>query len=139
VLTELRSCDLCAIAPAGWWPDKLLKRPLRADELTDQPVITIDADDYLGGILSDWLEDAGASPKSAFWVQTYTLAKSLVQARVGVALVDSFTANYPPDVSDIQVRPVEIAASLNVYALTQHERPPPRTAERLMKFLRQVC
>ena len=138
VLTELRSCDLCAIAPAGWWPDKLLKRPLRADELTDQPVITIDADDYLGGILSDWLEDAGVSPKSAISVQTYTLAKSLVQARVGVALVDSFTANYPSEVSDIQVRPVEIASSLNVYALTQHERPPPRSADRLMKFLRQV-
>jgi hypothetical protein len=25
-----------------------------------------------------------------------------------------------------------------VYALTQHERPPPRAADRLMKFLRQV-
>jgi DNA-binding transcriptional LysR family regulator len=124
---------------AGWWPDKLLKRPLRAEELTDQPLITIDADDYLGGILSDWLEDAGATPKSAISVQTYTLAKSLVQANVGVALVDSLTANYPAGVADIQVRPVEIASSLNVYALTQHERPPPRAAERLMKFLREEC
>ena len=138
VFTELRSCGLCAIAPGGWWPDKLLKRPLRPEELNDQPIITIDTEDYLGGILSNWLEDAGANPKSAISVQTYTLAKSLVQARVGVALVDWFTANYPPDVRDIQVRSVEIASSLKVYALTQHERPPPRTADRLMKFLRQV-
>jgi DNA-binding transcriptional LysR family regulator len=95
--------------------------------------------DYLGSILSDWLEDAGATPKSTISVQTYTLAKSLVQANVGVALVDSLTANYPVGVADIQVRPVEISSSLNVYALTQHERPPQRAAERLMKFLRQVC
>jgi DNA-binding transcriptional LysR family regulator len=138
VLTPLRSCGLCAIAPAGWWPDKLLSRPLRAVELTDQPVITIDADDFLGGILSQWLEDAGSNPKSSISVQTYTLAKSLVQARVGVALVDWFTANYPPGASDIQVRPVGLASSLNVYALTQHDRPPPRAADRLMKILRQV-
>ncbi|WP_354141926.1 LysR substrate-binding domain-containing protein [Bradyrhizobium sp. RT11b] len=137
-LTLLRSCDLCAIAPAGWWAEKLLKRPLCAQELTDQPVITIDADDHLGGIISSWLEDAGSIPKSAISVQTYTLAKSLVQARVGVALVDWFTANYPPAASDIQVRAMDIASNLNVYALTQHERPPPRAAERLMKFLR-VC
>jgi DNA-binding transcriptional LysR family regulator len=138
VLTELRSCGLCAIAPAGWWPDKLLKRPLRAEELSGQPLITIDADDYLGGILSNWLERADAKPKSAISVQTYTLAKSLVQAHVGVALVDDFTARHPPGATDIQVRPVEIASHLNVYALTQHERPPPKSAERLMKLLRQV-
>jgi DNA-binding transcriptional LysR family regulator len=138
VLTELRSCGLCAIAPAGWWPDKLLKCPLRPEELSGQPLITIDAGDYLGGILSNWLERAEAKPKSAISVQTYTLAKSLVQARVGVALVDSFTANQPPGATDIQVRPVEIASSLNVYALTQHDRPPPKSAERLMKLLRQV-
>jgi len=65
---------------------------------------------------------SGSNPKSSISVQTYTLAKSLVQARVGVALVDWFTANYPPGASDIQVRPVELASSLNVYALTQHER-----------------
>lgn len=137
VLTPLRSYSLCAIAPAGWWPDELLGRPLRASELADQPIITIDTDDYLGAILSNWLANAGQAPESAISVQTYTLAKSLVQVRVGVALVDSFTANYPLNAPDIQVRPVDIDASLQVYALTQQARPQSQMADRLIEFLRK--
>jgi DNA-binding transcriptional LysR family regulator len=137
LLTPLRTCSLCAIAPAGWWAAELLTQPLKAHELAGQPLITIDFNDHLGAILSNWLADAGQSPASAISVQTYPLAKSLVQARVGVALVDSLTANYPQHASDIQVRPVDIDAGLNVYAVTQHAHPPPQTAERLMEFLRE--
>ena len=136
-LTALRSCSLCAIAPAGWWSEDLLSRPLQAKELAQQPTITIDTNDYLGAILSNWLADAGQTPASAISVQTYPLAKSLVQARAGVALVDSFTANYPPDGTDIQVRPLDIDATLTVYAVTQHAHPPSQTAERLIEFLRE--
>jgi DNA-binding transcriptional LysR family regulator len=136
-LTPLRRCSLCAIAPAGWWSEDLLSRPLQAKELAKQPTITIDTNDYLGAILSNWLADAGQSPASTISVQTYPLAKSLVQARAGVALVDSFTANYPPGGADIQVRPLDIDASLTVYAVTQHAHPPSQTAERLIELLRE--
>ena len=50
-LTPLRRCSLCAIAPAGWWSEDLLSRPLQAKELAKQPTITIDTNDYLGAIL----------------------------------------------------------------------------------------
>jgi DNA-binding transcriptional LysR family regulator len=115
----------------------LLAQPFQAKELAGQPFVTIDTNDYLGAILSNWLADAGQTPASAISVQTYPLAKSLVQARAGVALVDSFTANYPPDGADIQVRPLDIDASLTVYAVTQHAHPPSQSAERLIEFLRE--
>ena len=135
LLTPLRSCSLCAIAPAGWWSKDLLAQPLQAKELAQQPTITIDTNDYLGAILSNWLADAGQTPASAISVQTYPLAKSLVQARAGVALVDSFTANYPPHGADVQVRPLDIDATLTVYAVTQHAHPPSQIAEHLIGLL----
>jgi DNA-binding transcriptional LysR family regulator len=136
--TPVRESALCAIAPAGWWPDALLDTPLVPNDLAGQPLITIDTDDYLGALLSNWLADAdaGEPPQSRLSVQTYSLAKSLVEQRIGLALVDSFTANYPADPSRIQVRPLAIDATLQVYALTEHTRPPPQTAERLIQFLR---
>lgn len=134
--TPVRECNLCAIAPEGWWSADLLAQPVQVQELTEHPLISIDNDDVLGAILSNWLSDAGVSPESTISVQTYTLAKSLVQVKVGVALVDSFTAGYPSDIQGIQVRPVDIDTGLQVYALTQQWRPPAKLADDFMAMLR---
>jgi len=136
VATPVCESTLCAIAPAGWWADALLDQPLTADDLAGQPLITIDPDDYLGAILSAWLADAAEPPVSNLSVQTYPLGKSLVQQRIGIAIVDSFTANYPEHHPDIQIRPLAIDDTLQVYAVTEHSRPPPQSAERLIQFLR---
>ena len=136
VATPVCESTLCAIAPAGWWADALLDQPLTPDDLAGQPLITIDPDDYLGAILSAWLADAAEPPVSNLSVQTYPLGKSLVQQRIGIAIVDSFTANYPEHHPDIQIRPLAIDETLQVYAVTEHSRPPPQSAERLIQFLR---
>ena len=136
VATALRNSQVCAIAPSEWWPTELLDVPVMPEELSRQPVIAIDPDDYLGALLSAWLSSASEPPCSMLSVQTYSLAKSLVEARVGIALVDSFTANYPAGNAGIQVRPLAIEAQLQVYALTEQSRPPPQMADYLIEMLR---
>jgi DNA-binding transcriptional LysR family regulator len=134
--TPVRACTVCAIAPEGWWPKERLSQAVQAEELAEHPLISIDNDDFLGAMLSHWLADAGISPQSALSVQTYTLAKALVQVKVGVALVDSFTATYPADLRGIQMRPVDINTGLHVYAVSQQSRPPATSAEAFIAMLK---
>jgi DNA-binding transcriptional LysR family regulator len=138
VATPILDCQLCAIAPPGWWPDELLSRPLRPDELTDTPFISIDADDYLGALLVNWLADTPGIV-SHISVQTYPLARALVENRVGVALVDSLTARSTGESQTVQTRPVASDQTLHVYAVTERSRPPLKPGERLLESLRQAA
>lgn len=137
VATPILDCRLCAIAPVGWWPDEMLNQPLQPDELADTPFISIDADDYLGALLASWLADT-PGVVSHISVQTYPLARALVENRVGVALVDSLTAESTGDRRTVQTRPVASDQPLHVYAVTERSRPPLKPGERLLQSLREA-
>lgn len=138
IATPILDCHLCAIAPPGWWSDKMLSRPLQPQELADTPFISIDADDYLGALLANWLADT-PGVTSHISVQTYPLARALVENRVGVALVDSLTAGSTGELKTVQTRLVESDQTLHVYAVTERSRPPLKPRERLLESLREAA
>lgn len=137
IATPILDCHLCAIAPPLWWPDAMLSQPLQPHELAGTPFISIDADDYLGALLASWLADT-PNVVSHISVQTYPLARALVENRVGVALVDSLTAESTGDRDAIQTRPVASDQPLHVYAVTERSRPPLKPGERLLQALREA-
>ncbi|TAM54481.1 MAG: LysR family transcriptional regulator [Paraburkholderia sp.] len=137
VATPILDCHLCAIAPLGWWPDEILSRPLQPEELANTPFVSIDTDDYLGALLANWLADS-AGVVSHISVQTYPLARALVENGVGVALVDSLTARSTGELQTVQTRPVASDQTLHVYAVTERSRPPLKPGQRLLESLREA-
>jgi DNA-binding transcriptional LysR family regulator len=139
LVTTVCESQLCGIAPSGWWSQALLSEPLVPSDFDNAPLISIDADDYLGSILANWFADVINPPASHLSVQTYPLARALVEQRLGLAVVDSFTARYPAAQQTIQMRPLAIDQNMHVYALTERSRPPAQTADRLVEFIRQAA
>ena len=135
--TAIKAGEICAIAPLGHWPDRLLATPISASAFSDQVMITIDASDYLGMLIANWLTDVIPPPKATITVQTYSLARSLVEGGVGISLVDSFTAYSGRDVQFTQIRRLEIKQPLQVYVLWTDSNPPSKTAKHLVKLLRR--
>jgi len=91
-------------------------------------VIGLDTRDALGSLLRGHLEELDPPPRVVTWVQTYQLARQLVSAGQGVALVDPFTA-LATDGGEVQTRLLEPAISVPLYALTRvHEQPLPAQA-----------
>lgn len=110
------------IAPPGWWQPDQLHRPLRLQALAGKALIGIDARDALGSLLRGHIEELDPPPRVVTWVQTYQLARQLVSAGQGVALVDPFTALAATG-GEVQARLLEPAISVPVYALTRvHEQ-----------------
>ncbi len=116
------------IAPPGWWQPDELHRPLRLQALAGKALIGIDARDALGSLLRGHIEELDPPPRVVTWVQTYQLARQLVSAGQGVALVDPFTALAATG-GEVQTRLLEPAISVPVYALTRvHEQLLPAQA-----------
>jgi len=82
---------MSVIAPAGTWPEAELKTPVEARALTG-PLIGLAESDPLGALLAAAFEASDAEPEFQTVVQTYQIARSLVEAGAGMALVDPFTA-----------------------------------------------
>lgn len=116
------------IAPPGWWQPVELHSPLRLQDLAGKALIGIDARDALGSLLRGHIEELDPPPHVVTWVQTYQLARQLVSAGQGVALVDPFTALAATG-GEVQTRLLEPAISVPVYAVTRvHEQPLPAQA-----------
>ncbi len=125
MLTEGR---MRVIAPPGYWAQEELDTPVRLQALAGRALIGLDTRDALGSLLRGHLEELDPPPRVVTWVQTYQLARQLVSAGQGVALVDPFTA-LVTDGGEVQTRLLEPAISVPLYALTRvHEQPLPAQA-----------
>ncbi|MCJ0879404.1 LysR substrate-binding domain-containing protein [Pseudomonas sp. JI-2] len=125
MLTEGR---MRVIAPLGCWAQEELHTPVRLQALAGRALIGLDTRDALGSLLRGHLEELDPPPRVVTWVQTYQLARQLVSAGQGVALVDPFTA-LATDGGEVQTRLLEPAISVPLYALTRvHEQPLPAQA-----------
>jgi len=138
ISTLVATCEIYAIAPKDWWPKKLLAKPLLPEELSDQPFIGIDIASPLGSAMSTWLDGVTPPPHVRISVQTFTLARALVEEGIGIAVVDSYTAKAKLAGSEIQIRKLALDMPTNVYALTNRSRPPPNTAAYLLDMLRKI-
>lgn len=128
--------QMMVIAPANWWADAELASPLRLEELADVPLIGLDTRDALGGLLRGHFEELDPPPRINTWVQTYQLARSLVAAGQGLALVDPLTALAGGDHA-VQARPLEPAIPVPLYALVRAQEVSSAAQLELLAQIRQ--
>lgn len=82
---------LTVMAPAGTWTEAECTQPIGAEGLTGE-LIGLADNDPLGEIVVAACEAQGVQPIFRTVVQTYQIARSLVEAGAGTAVLDPFTA-----------------------------------------------
>jgi len=112
---------MTVIAPAGTWPEAQCAQPFSADGLTGELIGYAD-NDPLGELVVAACEAQGVHPVFHTVVQTYQIARSLVEAGAGMAVVDPFTAAAALD-AKVQRRAWAPAISVQLYLLTASHSP----------------
>ncbi len=112
---------LALIAPPGTWSGREAFQPITIDYLSDAPLVGITNTDNFGRQLQAYLEELDPPPRTSIWVQTYQIAKDLVCAGEGYALVDPFTA--VSSGPDVQIRIIEPAVPVTLYAVYRIDGP----------------
>jgi DNA-binding transcriptional LysR family regulator len=112
---------LTVMAPAGTWSGAECARPISAEGLTGELIGLADRDP-LGELVVAACEAQGVQPVFHTVVQTYQIARSLVEAGAGSAVLDPFTAAVAaPD--KVQRRIWEPAIPVQLYLLTASHAP----------------
>ena len=132
----LASGPLMALCPLGG-PEGARSGTLALAEISSE-VIALEDSDPLGMLVADAFEAAGASPHSRVTVQTYQLARTLVEAGAGVTVVDPFTAS-SADLTRVRIRPLEAGAQISLFLLTAANAPLAQSSRRLVRFIANVA
>ena len=112
---------MTVLAPAGSWSAADCAKPVSADGLTGELIGHAD-NDPLGDLVVAACEAQGVHPVFRTVVQTYQIARSLVEAGAGMAVVDPFTA--ASAISDkVQRRPWAPAIPIQLFLLTASHSP----------------
>ena len=114
-------------------PEGAVGGALKVSDITT-PLIALAEGDPLGNLVMGAFEEQSIHPQSRITVQTYQLARSLVEAGAGMTVVDPFTAA-SADRTRVRVRALEPAVPVQLYLLTATGSPPAQSARRLVKFL----
>ena len=125
---------LVALAPREHWPEAERRQPLSLAGLAGEALIGLSTADPLFARLEDYLSAVEPPPQVKIAVQTYALARALVEAGAGLALVDPFTA-LGADPHSTAIRPLSPAFPVTLYAITRADEPPPHTLAPLLRML----
>ena len=112
---------MTVLAPVGTWTDAQCRQPLSADELCGELIGHAD-NDPLGELVVAACEAQDVHPVFRTVVQTYQIARSLVEAGAGMAVVDPFTAAAALD-ARVQRRPWAPAIPVQLFLLTASHSP----------------
>jgi len=112
---------LTVMAPAGTWSAQECAQPIGPAGLTGE-LIGLADNDPIGEIVVAACEAQGVQPVFRTVVQTYQIARSLVEAGAGTAVVDPFTAASAP-ADKVQRRLWEPAMPVQLYLLTANHAP----------------
>ena len=112
---------MTVLAPAGTWSELLCRQPLSANELCGE-LIGHAENDPLGELVVAACEAQGVQPVFRTVVQTYQIARSLVEAGAGMAVVDPFTAAAAQN-AKVQRRPWAPAIPVQLFLLTASHSP----------------
>ena len=112
---------MTAIAPAGTWRAEDASLPLTAEGLRGELIGHAD-NDPLGEMVVASCEAQGIQPNFRTTVQTYQIARSLVEAGAGLAVVDPFTAA-SADPAKVQQRQWAPAIPIQLFLLTNSHAP----------------
>lgn len=124
---------LVALAPRGYWPDESEGVALALHELADAPLIGLSNADPLFARLDSYLKTIEPPPRISIAVQTYSLARAMVESGAGLAVIDPFTALGASRVSTL-IRPLSPALPITLYALTRADEAPAHTLEGLLEL-----
>jgi DNA-binding transcriptional LysR family regulator len=96
---------------------------LALEKIENLPLITLNQKSVLGRVLSGKLASAFSKPiDSHFIVETYHIAKRLVEQGAGIAIIDKITA-FSGDESKLQFHKLEEAISINVCVVWRVNEP----------------
>ncbi|WP_342115495.1 LysR family transcriptional regulator [Pseudoduganella sp. OTU4001] len=112
---------MTVIAPPGTWRADELDKPLTAEGLTGELIGHAD-NDPLGEMVVASCEAQGIQPFFRTTVQTYQIARSLVEAGGGIAVVDPLTAA-SADPAKVQKRVWAPAIPIQLFLLTNGHSP----------------
>ncbi|CAN5221524.1 LysR substrate-binding domain-containing protein [soil metagenome] len=133
VLASGQMTALCPLAS----PEAATVGPLSVAEITTE-LVGLGGDDPLASVVQNANEALGMTLQSRITVQTYQLARALVEAGVGMTVVDPFTAA-SADRSRVRLRPLAPSVPVHLYLLTAASAPLAQTARRLVKFLGEAA
>ena len=112
---------MTVLAPRGSWSDAEAGQPVSAEGLSGELIGHAD-NDPLGELVVQACEQQGVHPVFSTVVQTYQIARSLVEAGIGMAVVDPFTASAALD-GKVQRRPWAPAIPVQLFLLTASHAP----------------
>jgi DNA-binding transcriptional LysR family regulator len=112
---------MTVIAPSGTWREEELSQPLTAEGLVGE-LIGYSDNDPLGEMVVAACEAQDVEPVFRTVVQTYQIARSLVEAGGGMAVVDPFTAASALS-TRIQRRQWAPAIPIQLFLLTSGHSP----------------
>ncbi|MBC3876468.1 MULTISPECIES: LysR family transcriptional regulator [unclassified Undibacterium] len=129
--------SMTAIAPIGSWTKKLDNTPLSVADLPKN-LIALDLDDHLVSRVMDACEELGISFTSYTEVQTYVLARTLVEFGAGAAVIDPFTAA-TANHDKVQCRPLLPNVPVDLYLLTKKSTPLSRSARAFVECVQTAA
>jgi DNA-binding transcriptional LysR family regulator len=132
----LASGPMTALCPLGS-PEAKATGPLSVADIVTE-LIGLGGDDPLANVVQNASEAQGAPLESRITVQTYQLARALVEAGVGMTVVDPFTAASAKR-SRVSLRPLAPAVPVHLYLLTAANAPLAQAARKLVKFLGEAA
>jgi DNA-binding transcriptional LysR family regulator len=105
---------------------------LAVSDLTDHVFIGYGSDIPFGQLVRKLFQKAGCALQIAIEVQQAHVARALVQAGAGIALIDEMTAN-GPDCSNVVIRPIVPTVTAPVSLVQKNLEPLSRTAQEFIK------
>ncbi len=126
---------MSVISPAGTWSSRLAATPIHVSEIPKN-LIGLAADDPLGNQVMNVADAFGHTLDAHTVVQTYQLARTLVENRVGTAVIDPFTAAQI-DTAKAQRRTLSPAIPVQMYLLTANSSPLSQSARHLVQCIRE--
>ncbi|RYE92477.1 MAG: LysR family transcriptional regulator, partial [Oxalobacteraceae bacterium] len=128
----IASGAMVALCPHGS-PEAADDGPLALADIRSE-IVGLHSDDPLAGLLHHAGEASGRPLASRLTVQTYQLARALVEAGVGMTLVDPFTAA-SADITKVKVRPLTPSVTVHLHLLSAASAPLGQASRRLVKFI----
>ncbi|KHK65163.1 LysR family transcriptional regulator [Pseudomonas frederiksbergensis] len=129
----LASGVLVALAPNGHWPEATIGTPMRLQALADAPLIGLSSTDPLSARLDGYLKSVEPSPRVSISVQTYSLARAMVESGAGLAVIDPFTA-LGASSARTAIRPLSPPLPISLYAVTRANEAPAHTMGALLEI-----
>jgi DNA-binding transcriptional LysR family regulator len=124
---------LVALASKGYWPDAEMSKPLPLAALAGAPLIGLSSADPLAAKLDSYLENIDPAPRVTIAVQTYSLARAMVESGAGLTVIDPFTA-LGASTATTCIRTLTPPLPITLYALTRADEPPPHMLANLLQI-----